>query len=220
MLPVFQLNMDQRQAVDHHRDIKAPVPLIQLLLALLFEGPVLVDHLIDAGAAGDMRMIQHQQVKGIVPPLHMDIDSAVLAHQPPARVIEGGKLDLVPDLLELRIGERNVIQLRLVVLLQNVAEVGPQVFLRFQVRPVSPLGIPIAQLFYQLFFNRGFKLRHGLSLLCEHILQHELLHGFERFDLALLPGDEGVELFKNIRDTFLLLNRRQTAFHLDEGIPV
>ena len=193
MLPVFQLNVDEGQSVNHQRHVKTPVPLGQLVLPCFLQRLILVDHLINAAAAGDVLLVEHHQVQGFVAPLDMDVYRPVLPHQPPSRIVEGGKVNLVFHLLELGIRQRHIVQFCLIVLLQNVAQVVPQRRLRSQLRAVCPLGLTKAELFYEFFLDAYFQFRHGSGLLYEQILEHKLFHLFQGFQFAGLEGEEGVE---------------------------
>ena len=103
---------------------------------------------------------------------------------------------LILNFGKFRFRERCIVESRLVILFQNVFEIRPELVFRRNIRAVRPLGFIAAELVYQALFYFAFQHRHGSTLLGKHVLEQVGLEFKQRVMLALMVGDEGVEVGK------------------------
>ena len=88
MLPVLQLNMDQRKSIDQQRHIKPPVAAGAFCIPCR---RVLVDHLIDRRSTRLISTVQRHKMQHPIVPLHMHHRLAILPCNPDSCIIEGRK---------------------------------------------------------------------------------------------------------------------------------
>ena len=137
MILVLQLNMYHWDSIDQQRHIKSSVPLVIHLICL--ECLILVDYLVDARSPGNMLVVHHNQMQCLIASLYMHIDFSVLTDLPFACIIKRSVRYIIFNLCKFTVTEWRIVQLCLVVLLQYVFEVIPQLLLRPNILPICPL---------------------------------------------------------------------------------
>ena len=161
MLLILELNMNHRQAINEQRHIKTALAVIRILLI----GNELVDNLIGRTAARNLTVADcHKMNRPLAGILARKRDNrlAILPRQPQCRLIRAlGHIEhILPNLMELGIGNRLPIKGGLIVLIELIAEIRPKRRFIPNILAIRPLRHILRQLPYQFPFHSRFTLCH------------------------------------------------------------
>ena len=144
---LLKLNLYQRKAVDEERDVESSV----FVHAGALRNLDLVDDLVDVLPEP---LVAEEEVEddGLSVPLDVYVGDPVLPDEVFGGVEVGGKGELVPDLLEFLVAQRDAAQRGYIVLVQDFAQVVPHLLDSVDVGAVFPLVLDVQGLNQPAFY--------------------------------------------------------------------